>query len=198
MLDRTAYFIKEHVGFLKLSDTYDILDPDTQEQIGIAQEKPGTFVKIMRLLINKKLMPTKVMVYEGTSSEDEQNLVFTIQRGVTLINSKVNVLDDKGNVVGWFKSKFFSLGGAFRVFDASGNEVALVKGDWKGRNFQFLDNSGQEIGRVNQKWAGLAKEFFTSADQYVISLNSSPSPGLAILLLAAGLAIDTVFKEASN
>ena len=195
MLDRTAYFIKEHVGFLKLTDTYDILDPDTQEQIGIAQEKPGAFIKILRLLVNKRLMPTKVMVYEGTSSEDEANLVFSIQRGVTLINSKVNVMDENGTVVGWFKSKFFSFGGAFRVFDASGNEVALVQGDWKGRNFQFLDTSGREIGRVNQKWAGLAKEFFTSADQYVVSLNSQPSPGLAILLLAAGLAIDTVFKE---
>ena len=195
MLDRTAYYIKEHVGFLKFSDTYDILDPDTQEQIGIAKEKPGALIQALRLLVNKKLLPTKVFVYEGSDFNNEANLLFSINRGMTLINSKVNVLDENGQVVGWFKSKFFSLGGAFRVFDASGNEVALVKGDWKGRNFRFLDTSDREIGKINQQWAGLAKEMFTSADRYIITLNEQPSPGLAILLLAAGLAIDTVFKE---
>jgi uncharacterized protein YxjI len=195
MLDRTAYYIREHVGFLKLSDTFDILDPDTQEPLGIAKEKPGALVHLLRLFVNKKLLPTKVFVYEGTDPENEANLLFSIKRGASLINSKVNVLDENGQIVGWFKSKFFSLGGAFRVFDASGREVALVKGDWKGRNFQFLDSSNTEIGRINQQWAGLAKEMFTSADRYVITLNQQPSPGLAILLLAAGLAIDTVFKE---
>ena len=64
MLDRTAYYIKEHVGFLKFSDTYDILDPDTQEQIGIAKEKPGALIQALRLLVNKKLLPT-------TANEDD-------------------------------------------------------------------------------------------------------------------------------
>ena len=31
MLSRKTFFIREHVGFLKLSDTYDILDPETQK-----------------------------------------------------------------------------------------------------------------------------------------------------------------------
>lgn len=198
MLDRQAYYIREHVGFLKLSDTYDILDPDTQEQLGIAKEKPGTLVHVLRFLLNKKLLPTKVFVYEGSDFNNDANLLFSIHRGIAIFNSTVNVLDENGQVVGWFKSKFFSLGGAFRVFDASGNEVALVKGDWKGRNFRFLDSGGKEIGKIAQHWAGFAKEMFTSADRYVISLNEQPSPGKAILLLAAGLAIDTVFKESNS
>ena len=197
MLDRTAFYIKEHVGFLKLSDTFDILDPDTQQQLGIAKEKPGTMVQALRLLIHRKLLPTRVFVYEGTDFNNEANLLFSIKRNGLLFNMKVSVLDENGQIVGWFKRRFFSFSFtiAFRVLDASGNQVALVKGDWKGRNFRFLDTSDREIGKINQKWAGLAKEMFTSADQYVITLNEQPSPGLAILLLAAGLAIDTVFKE---
>lgn len=48
-----------------------------------------------------------------------------------------------------------------------------------------------------KKWAGIAKEFFTSADNYAIVLSDSTSsnPALAALLLAAGIAIDTVYKE---
>jgi uncharacterized protein YxjI len=195
MLDRQTYFIREHVGFLKLTDTYDILDPDTQEQLGIAKEKPGTMIQILRLIVSKKLLPTKVFVYQGGDFNNDANLLFSIERGVGLFRTKVNVVDENGQIVGWFRSKLFSLGGAFQVFDANGVEIALVKGDWKGRNFRFLDPSQNEIGKISQQWAGLAKEFFTSADRYVISLNEQPSPGKAILLLAAGLAIDTVFKE---
>ena len=198
MLDRQTYFIREHVGFLKLTDTYDILDPETQEQLGIAKEKPGIMIQILRLLVNKKLLPTKVFVYEGSDFNNDANLVFSIQRGVGLFSTKVNVLDENSQVVGWFKSKWFSFGGAFRVFDANGTEIALVKGDWKGRNFRMLDPSQNEIGKISQQWAGLAKELFTSADRYVISLNEQPSPGKAILLPAAGLAIDTVFKESNS
>ena len=198
MLDRQAYYIREHVGFLKFSDTYDILDPDTQEQLGIAKEKPGAMIQVLRFLVNKKLLPTKVFVYQGTDFENQSNLLFSIERGMTLFNARDNVLDETGQIVGWFKSKFFSLGGAFRVFDANGSEIALVKGDWKGRNFRFLDPQQNEIGKISQQWAGWAKEMFTSADRYVISLNEQPSAGKAILLLAAGLAIDTVFKESQS
>ena len=82
-----------------------------------------------------------------------------------------------------------------RVFDATGSEVALVKGDWKGWSFRFLDKSGGEIGSITKQWAGIGKELFTSADNYMIALNQDPAPAKAILLLAAGLAVDTVYKE---
>ncbi|MCU0858263.1 MAG: phospholipid scramblase family protein [Pontiellaceae bacterium] len=195
MLNKGTYFIRERVGFLKLADTYDILDPQTQQQLGIAREKPGGLVHVLRFLVNKQLLPTKVFVYEGDNPEDETKLLFSIQRGFTLFRSKVNILDKDGTVVGWFQSKVFSLGGAFRVFDVTGNEVALVKGDWKGWTFRFLDKAEKEIGTITKKWAGIGKELFTSADNYIIALNQDPGPAKALLLLAAGLAVDTVYKE---
>lgn len=195
MLDRRMYFIRERVGFLKLSDVYDILDPETRSQLGIAKEKPGALIHVLRFLVNKQLLPTKVFVYEGDNPEDEARLLFSIQRGLTLFRSKVDILDRTGKVVGWLRSKAFSLGGAFRVFDAAGNEVALVKGDWKGWNFRLADAAGNEIGSITKKWAGIGKELFTSADNYIITLNQESAPAKAMLLLAAGLAVDTVYKE---
>ena len=195
MLNRKSYFIREHVGFMKLSDTYDILDPETQTQIGIAKEKPGALVLVLRFLIGKQLLPTKVFVYEGTNPEDENRLLFSIQRGFTLIRSRVNICDSRGTIIGWLKSKALSLGGAFYVFDAADNQVAFVKGDWKGWNFRFLDRSENEIGTITKKWAGIGKELFTTADNYMIALNQEAKPENAILLLAAGLAVDTIYKE---
>lgn len=195
MLSRKTYFIREHVGLLKLSDTYDILDPETQKQIGVAKEEPGLLVHLLRLAVDKHFLPTKVVVYQGDDPEDESDVQFSIHRGITLLRSKVIIRDADGNEVGWLQSKMFTLGGAFGVFDASGDEVATVKGDWKGWNFRFLDRLEKEIGTITKKWAGLGKELFTSADNYLIALNEKSSPEEAMLLLAAGLAVDIVYKE---
>lgn len=195
MLNRKTYFIREHIGFLKLSDTYDILDAETQTQLGIAREKPGALILALRFLLDKHFLPTRVFVYEGTDHEDQSRLQFSIERGYTLFRSRVNVCDKHGLVIGTMRSKAFSIGGAFYVFDASDRQIAFVKGDWKGWNFRFLDNQENEIGTITKKWAGIGKELFTSADNYIIALNQSPTPENALLLLAAGLAVDTIYKE---
>ncbi len=195
MLERQSYFVREHVGLLKLTDTYDILDPESQEQIGIAKEKVGGLIKTLRFIISKQLMPTTVYVYEGGDPDDNDRLLFSIHRGVAFFRTKVEVKDGSDKLIGWFKSKAFSIGGSFRVFSAAGDEVALVKGNWKGWTFKFVDKDDQELGTITKKWTGIGKELFTSADNYMISLNGDPSPGTSALLLAAGLAIDTVYKE---
>ena len=193
MLNRNQYFIKERVAFLKLTDIYDIFDPQTQTQIGQAREEVSGLIKFLRLLINKSLMPTCISVYEGPGENPTKRL-FSIKRGMTFLRPKIVIHDSSGASLGFLKSKMLSLGGAFRVFTADGTEVALLKGDWKGWNFRFL--SGEtELGVVTKKWAGLGKEMFTSADNYMISINGKPSPEMSILLLASGLAIDTVLKE---
>jgi uncharacterized protein YxjI len=195
MLDRKTFVIREHVGVLKLRDAYDILDPDTQQQIGIAQEDPGSAILFLRLLIDKQMLPTKVFVFEGDNPEDRSRLRFSIQRGFTFLRAKVNVCDAEGRVIGWFKRKMMSLGGAFNVFNAQGEQIAAVKGNWKGWDFRFLDNDENEIGHISKEWAGMAKELFTSADTYVLTLKTEPTPETAALLVAAGLAVDIVFKE---
>ena len=196
MLNRNQYFIREHAGILKLVDVYDILDPETKAKIGEAREEIGTISKLLRLIINKSLMPTTINVYEGNGDGDGRT-VFSIRRGAALFCPKISIIDPAGQPLGYLRAKLFSLGGAFRVFSAQGQEVAQVKGDWKGWNFRFL--SGEtELGVVTKKWAGLGKELFTSADNYIISIHGDPNPTLSLLLLAAGLAIDTVFKERKN
>lgn len=193
MFNLKTFLIKERVGFLKLVDTFDIYDPSTGAQVGIARENIGILVKLLRFLINKRLLPTTVEVRE----REDGRVVLTISRGLTLLRSHVTVTDSVGKQIGLFKSKLFSIGGGFHVLDGLQQPVAEIKGDWKGWNFRFLTPEGNEIGKVTKKWAGLGKELFTSADNYIIALNETAAirPDAAPLLLAAGLAIDTVFKE---
>jgi len=193
MLTRPTYFIKEHTGLLKLTDTYDILDPDTQMKLGQAREEVKGLIKALRLLVNKSLMPTRISIYEG-SEDAPQTLRFSIHRGAALFRPKVDIIDADGHSLGYFKTKAFSIGGAFRVFTPDDQEIALVKGDWKGWNFKFTSGE-DELGEVTKKWAGVGKELFTSADNYIIKINGEPDTTINTLLLAAGLAIDTIFKE---
>lgn len=193
MLNKKQYFVREHVGMFKLSNVYDILDPQTQEQLGIAKEEISRGLHFLRFFIHKQILPTTINVYEGSES-DPSKLMFSIKKGFMFFRSTVDVIGRSGQKLGWFKSKAFSLGGAFRVFDDMGAEIALIKGDWKGWNFRFLFGD-EEIGRVSKKWTGIGKELFTTADNYIISLNGDVHEAQATLLLAAGLAVDIVFKE---
>jgi uncharacterized protein YxjI len=196
LLRRTIFFVRERAAILKLVDTYDILDPATGQVIGIAKEEPPTWAKWLRLVVNKQQLPTAVNIYE----REDQPPALSIQRGFTFFRAKIRVSAGTESL-GYLKSKVFSLGGGFNVFDNQDQQVAEVKGDWKGWNFRFLSKSGREIGTVTKKWAGLGRELFTSADNYVIAitdLNSAGSPAASALLLAAGLAIDIVLKESSG
>lgn len=193
LLSRTIFFVKERAGLLKLVDTYDIFDPATGHQIAIAKEEPPTWAKWLRLAVEKSKLPTSVNIYEDEGAPP----VLTIHRGLSLFRSKLHVTC-AGKKLGYFKKKLLSIGGGFNVFDTRDQQVAEVKGNWKGWDFKFLSKQGREIGSVTKKWAGLGKELFTSADNYVISLNGlgGANPEAAALLLAAGLSIDIVLKEA--
>ncbi len=193
LLNRRSYIVKEHVSLLKLTDTYDLFDPETQQAIGVAKDEPASWAKYGRLLVKKNFLPTTINIYEAGAPRP----VLSLKKAPGFLRTRVEVSDANGLVIGRFTSKAFSLGGGFYAHDATGQQVAEVKGDWKGWNFRFLDGSGAELGTVSKKWGGLGKELFTSADTYVIALSDRAAQvqHQSALLLAAGLAIDIVFKE---
>jgi uncharacterized protein YxjI len=189
LLDRRTIFVREHVGLLKLTGVYDLIDPQTQEKIGIAQEKISGWLKFLRLLVKKAMLPTCVEV----AAAEGRPPVLVLKRGFTFLRAKVDVLDGAGTKIGYLRAKLFTIGGGFHVFSADDQQFAEVKGDWKGWNFRLLDATGREMGIVTKKWAGFGKELFTNADQYMIEVKESGSSNA--LMLAAALAIDIVFKE---
>jgi uncharacterized protein YxjI len=191
--NRHTYFIREHIGFLKLKDTFDILDAETQEHIGYATEENPAWVNLTRLLLQKHRMPTTIVVRR--LSDDSP--VLRLERGWRFLRSKIRIYDGQGGLLGHFESKILTLGGGFHVYNAHGAPVADIKGNWIGWNFRFLDAGGQALGLVTKKWAGIGRELFTNADNYLISLTDkgAAQPATAALLLAAGLAIDALYKE---
>jgi hypothetical protein len=122
MFDRKTLLVKERVGFLRFADTFDIYDPATGAQIGIAQEKTSILLKLLRLLINKRLLPTRVVVRE----REDTPVLMTLRRGVSILRATVTVRDGMDMEIGLFRSKLFSLGGGFHVLDAQQRPIADV------------------------------------------------------------------------
>ncbi len=192
VLKRNVFLVKEHVGMFKAANNFDIYDPETGQIImECREERLGPITKMLRFTDYKRMTPFDVQV---RTPEGEQ--IVRVKRGVSLFLSKVTVLDENDAVIGGFKQKFFSVGGAFNVLDANDTPVCSLKGKWTGWDFRFVRDD-VELAHVTKKWAGLGKELFTSADNYVLQISEALPPESRIrqLILAAVMCIDMVLKE---
>jgi uncharacterized protein YxjI len=192
VLNQNVFFVKEHVGIFKASNSYDILNPETQELVMTCREENlGFFTKIFRFTDYKRMTPFDIEI--KTASEAK---VLTVKRGISVFVSTVEVFDENDLLVGKFKQKFFSIGGKFDVVDANDNVLCTLKGEWTSWDFRF-SNDTTEYATVNKKWAGFGKELFTTADNYVLTINSNTpkDSSLRQLILGAVMCIDMVLKE---
>ena len=172
VLQRNLFLVKEHVGMFKAANNFDIYDPETGEIVMHCREDQlGFFTKMFRFTDYKRMTPFNVEI----RTPQGERLV-RIQRGISLFLSKVQVFDENDQLVGGFKQKFFSIGGAFRVLDANDVPVCELKGKWTGWNFKFLAGD-RVLAEVAKKWAGMGKELFTSADNYVLHISDDVAAG---------------------
>ncbi len=177
----------------KAANSFDILDPDSKQIIlNCREENLGFFTKLFRFTDYKRMTPFNMEI-----KTPEGQPVLTVRRGISLFLSEVEVLDDRNQVIGKFKQKFFSIGGKFEVLDASERSLCMLKGKWTSWDFKFVANDGKEFATVTKKWSGLGKELFTSADNYVLQISSEVPADhpLRLLILAAVMCIDLVLKE---
>ncbi len=192
LLRKNLFLVKEHVGLFKAANNFDILDPETGQIIMDCREPNlGVITKIFRFTDYKRNTPFEIVVRAADGRQ-----VVRVQRGISLWLSKVNVFDDQDQLIGGFKQKFFSIGGAFNVLDTADNVVCTLKGKWTGWDFRFVAGE-TEFAHVTKKWMGLGKEMFTSADNYILEISEHLPADHPVrsLILAAVMCIDMVLKE---
>ncbi len=192
LLNENLFFIKEHIGAFKASNNYDIFNPQTNEHImNCREEGLNFFTKMLRFTDYKRMTPFNVEIKTPAGEK-----ILTVRRGVAIILSSVEVLDENGQLIGKFKQKFFSIGGKFDLLDKNDNVMCTLKGKWTSWDFKFIKDN-QEFAHVSKKWSGLGKELFTSADNYMLSIQESVPKDhpMRMMILAAVMCIDMVLKE---
>jgi uncharacterized protein YxjI len=187
-----TFLVKEHVGLFKAANNYDIYDPATGGMIMTCREpKLGILTKLLRFTDYKRMTPFALEIRTASGE-----LLVRVTRGVSILRSTVRVEDGAGALLGSFRQKLFSLGGAFAVRDPQERVVCELKGKWTGWEFRFVQGD-RELAKVTKKWAGLGRELFTSADNYVLDIAPwvAPNDPVRRLMLASVLCIDMVLKE---
>lgn len=192
VLQRNIYLVKEHTGIFKASNNYDVFDPESGEQIiHCREERLGFITKALRFTDYKTMTPFHVELKTPAGEP-----IISVKRGVSIFLSNVEVFDEHDELIGGFKQKFFSIGGAFKVLGPNGEELCALKGKWTGWDFRFIAGD-VELAHVTKKWAGMGKELFTSADNYVLQISPDVAPDNPVrqLIMAAVMCIDMVLKE---
>jgi uncharacterized protein YxjI len=188
--DSNSYFVDEKVNFFKFENCYQIYN-DKGENIGAIKQKLTSGQKMLRLLLNKSMLP---FLLEIRNTNDQ--LEASISRGWTFFMSKIIIKDAFGNCIGTIQQKFKLIKPSFKIFNNSGMILAEISGDWKAWNFVIKDSSNVQIGSISKKWAGAMKELFTSADKYNVSIDPNYSnKENKIAILSGAITIDMVLKE---
>jgi uncharacterized protein YxjI len=195
-LQQNVYLVKEHVGLFKAANNFDIYDPaggpqSTQPVLHCREPNLGILTKLLRFTDYKRMTPFEIVITTPQGAP-----VVTVRRGISLLWSSVRVYDERETLLGTFKQKLFSIGGAFNVLDANDQPLCTLQGKWTGWEFRFRQGE-TELAMVTKKWAGLGKELFTTADNYVLSVSPQVKADAPVrgLILAAVMCIDMVLKE---
>lgn len=192
IFNKNIFLIKEHLGIFKAANNYDIYDPSNNQMILNCREPNlGFITKIFRFTDYKRMTPFDVQI-----STTEGRKLLSVKRGIAIFRSDVEVFDEKDQLIGLFKQKFWSVGGKFEIQDRQRKGLCTLQGKWTGWDFKFTKDN-QELAHVSKKWAGIGKEFFTSADNYVLEINNSVPAESPVrqMILAAVMCIDMVLKE---
>lgn len=188
--DSNDYFIDEKVNFFQFENSYKIFN-GTGENIGAIKQKLTTGQKLLRLLLNKAMLP---FLLEIKNADDQVEA--SISRGWTFFLSKIVIKNSQGMVIGTIKQKFKLFKPTFKIFNSSEILIAEITGDWKAWNFKITDASTNQIGTISKKWAGAMQEIFTSADKYNVNINADFSNmENKIAILSGAITIDMVLKE---
>ena len=110
-IKKNVFLVKEHVGMFKAANNYDIHDPQTGDLLMECREERLNFLtKLFRFTDYKRMTPFDIQI----RTPDGQQLI-RITRGISLLLSSVSVFDENDQLIGGFKQKFFSIGGAFNA-----------------------------------------------------------------------------------
>ena len=183
---------REHVGLLKLLNSYDVFTPDGKLALECREPRLGGLSKLLRLVADRSLSPFLVDVHSP-----EGETLLTAERGVALplLNPTTRVSSGTGDTLGILKLARFSLAGKLTLLAEDGTELCRVKGKVLKREFTF-ERDGVMFGRVSKTWAGLGKELFTSADNYVLTIDDRVPPDgqLRPLMVATVLVLDLLLS----
>lgn len=175
MLSRYKYLIKEREDALKSSNTFDIYDAETQEQL-------------FECIPDSKMMPQHIKLISQDGSQ-----ALTIQKDAALFKTIISVYDSNDKIMAHFRKKGFSLGAEYKLNDAENNEMGMLKGEWDQKKFT-LSLNGTPFAQISNLILGAKKEIKNTVNHYLLTLDFTESEQNVLYAIAAVFCIDMTLK----
>ncbi|KAJ1972970.1 hypothetical protein H4R35_004383 [Dimargaris xerosporica] len=184
------------VGF-EQANKYAIVDPQGNPAGFIAEE--DTFANSL----SRQFLRTHRQ-FKATILDKDGNVVLTIHRPFSWINSRIYVKTPNGEVIGEVHQEWHLWKRRYDLF-VRGDQFARIDGSFLTWDFDMVDDQGHLISSVNRNFSGFAREIFTDTGQYVLRMdaaaaalttNPEPQPTRALTLderavaLACAVTID--------
>ena len=210
-----GYLVKERYNFLKIGNTYDVLDLHSKERLLECEERRiNPFSSIFRALLSdtkdrsdqQSMLSAPKGSYRflflkaffpfctiAVNSSGEQ--VFRLQKEFSFVRAKVAFYDSSDQHLFTFKQAITSIGITFIVEDLEGNEVyRILHSLTPGLNsYRFSIGEMDTLAVISKQWVGLATEVMTYKDDFkVIMKKDDLSVSQQELMLAAAICLDMV------
>lgn len=149
---------------------------------------------ILKLVRPAKVVKSTVTVSAGDGSKIGEIVQENTRAVSGLVRGAVGLADRLSPVnlerrIGHLANVRFSL-------EARGSKLGSIQiEDREQWDFRIQDMAGEELARITRTWAGFAREMFTKADNYVVQIHRPLEQPLNSLVIAAALAVDTVFRQ---
>jgi uncharacterized protein YxjI len=185
LLDHNKFVVKSQSKGFSSKKAFEIVDGETGQTLGTAKDTTGFFASL--------LGSVNIEVRDVSNNAH----LFSVGRTGWLLK-KDQVLDPQGQLVGRYKSKMFSLGGGFHVYDKDGKHVAEIQGKLLKAEYKVVTpDRSTEMGSVSRTWGGLAKSLVTDNDSYGVQIAPKCANDRTgkMLILGAALAVESIFKK---
>jgi uncharacterized protein YxjI len=178
-------------------NSFRIFNPDTDEEIGLAEENLPAWKGWLRMV---KAIGNWLTIDIEIREKPDGPVLFYMRRLPKPmpwnLTTKIQILDFRKKLIGYFQTKLFSIGGGFWIYDAKDKQVAELKAKilTTRPRMDFLDVDGELLGDVraaifdDQKKKGVSLIF--GAMPMVMSMNEEIESHIPtkILFLAATMA----------
>jgi hypothetical protein len=187
LLESQRFLIKERSASREPGNTYEVFNPQTQNQVGIVREESGGLGKYLPSFLSRVFRFTKL---EARETLDEP-LVFTVHRTVALWRRGIEVYDADDHLIGYSDNRPLSGRSSFWVYDRRGVPFVEVKNSLQGRRCCFVSPDGRELGLLTNQRSEAGSGAGGVANLYLVSISEelAEQPLAKMLLLGAALAL---------
>jgi hypothetical protein len=149
---------------------YERFQPGTKDMVGVIQENPGLWVKILRGFGNiRRFLPNKYEVRDA----DGEPILFTVRYNGFSFRKRIEVVDADGQLVAAFVLKLFTLVTNFTVYGADNEKIGEFR-------FQMPDLRNGKAPRVSLLLDGVEQGSVTGEEEMAMTRQFQEGKKMAV------------------